>query len=338
MTWQGLFRPDRYAGSAKFHYKLCDKTLMGVEDTWPPDNGDRNQAVSAMLTQDFLQLSWDDMRIVHAVKLQGSYTRAARVVMMSETTIGRRISRLEQQLGFALFEAVDGLRRPTSACLDIVENLQAMQGAMNGIVQRLRSPEPEQRKLRLTTINFLAETFLAPALPQFLGAHPRLSLTIDVSDEVTDMSRWEVDFALRLGRPELGNFFMRRVGDLGFCFVRPRRPLQAVPLVCYPEKLKHTPEMQALFARPDLPDTRLETSDIALMARILVGGHGVGIVPRQMMAAHMANPLLEITPVEARREVWLLSQPHMKHDPMGRALSSWCAGIFHQSPGENAPG
>lgn len=288
-----------------------------------------------MLTQAISELSWDDMRIVHAVKLEGSYTRAARVLMMSETTIGRRISRVEHQLGFALFEAIDGLRQPTAVCLDIVEHLHAMQGAMNSIAQRFRSPEPEQRKLRLTTISFLAEAFLAPALPQLLRSHPRLSLNIDVSDQVTDMSRWEVDFALRLGRPERGNFFMRRVGDLGFCFVRPRRISEGIPLVCYPDKLKHTPEMQVLFARSDLPHTRIETSDILLMTRILISGQGVGVLPRQMMVAHLENPLLEITPIGARREVWLLSQPHMKHDPLGRALSSWCAGIFHAAPGAN---
>src|SRR5690242_18110941 len=57
-------------------------------------------------------LNWDDLRIVLAVARSGSALRAARDLKINQTTVLRRIGRIEEAIGFSLFES-----RPNGQCL-----------------------------------------------------------------------------------------------------------------------------------------------------------------------------------------------------------------------------
>ena len=61
-------------------------------------------------------MNWDDLRIIAAVRDEGSYAGASARLRIDETTVGRRLSRIERALGLRLFEAADGVRRPTRQC------------------------------------------------------------------------------------------------------------------------------------------------------------------------------------------------------------------------------
>ena len=61
-------------------------------------------------------MNWDDLRIIQAVGHEGSYAGAAATLRIDETTVSRRLTRIERALGVTLFEAVDGVRKPTASC------------------------------------------------------------------------------------------------------------------------------------------------------------------------------------------------------------------------------
>src|SRR5664279_4700947 len=73
-------------------------------------------------------MNWDDLRIVAAVRDAGTYAGASARLRIDETTVGRRLARLEQALGTRLFEAIDGVRKPTRQCEVVLEHVQAMAG------------------------------------------------------------------------------------------------------------------------------------------------------------------------------------------------------------------
>lgn len=273
-------------------------------------------------------MNWDDLRVVLTINRTGSFTRAAAALEVDETTISRRVARIERTLGVTLFAASHGRREPTEDCRRILGHLAAMEQASAAIGTLLTEPHVSYRRLRLSTIGAIANYYLAPALPEFLEAEPDLVLSIDTSDQNIVMSRWEADFALRLGRPRRGDFNMRRVGTLQFALVRPSDPAVVPIVVAYPETLAETPEMQALQARKGGVRHRLETSDLALVRRFLASGRGLGIVPDRLARAMAANPAVKIEPLEVTREVWLLSQPHLRDDSLARSVYEWCARQF----------
>lgn len=273
-------------------------------------------------------MNWDDLRVVSTINRTGSFTRAARLLDVDETTISRRLARIESALGVTLFAASHGRREPTEDCRRILRHLAVMEQATDAIATALTEPHAAQRRLRLSTIGAIADFHLAPALPELLEAEPDLVLSIDTSDHNIAMSRWEADFALRLGRPSRGDFTVRRIGALQFALVRPADPAITPIVAAYPEPLLETPEMEALQTLLGGLRPRLETSDLALLRRFLASGRGIGIVPDRLARSLAGNPAVEIEPLEVTREVWLLSQPHLRDDSLARSVSEWCARQF----------
>ena len=281
--------------------------------------------------------NWDDLRVVSAINRTGSFARAARDLDMDETTVGRRLARLEATLGVVLFEARHGHRIATDACKAILHHLFAIEQATGGIEATLRDRETPLRRLRLTTVADIAEHLLAPGLDDLLARDPCLALIIDASDQNVDMSRWEADLALRLGRPRHGAFTMRRVGTLKFCLVRPRDPAAATVVITYPDALAETPEMEALRQMTGGKPARIETASFAVTRRILEGGQAIGVLP-DMIAAHLADhPLLVVEPLEAVREIWLLAQPYLRDDAQTRMVAEWCVSLL-ENPQGRRPG
>lgn len=275
-------------------------------------------------------MNWDDLRIIAAICSTGSFTRAARELQIDETTVSRRLSRLEAALEVTLFEAVDGHRRPTSACRAILRHLDEMEHAASNIRKLLAGQDHMQRQFRLTTVAMIAEHYLAPNLTGLLADLPELSLSIDTSDQNADMSRWEADFAIRLGRPRQGAFLMRRIGQIGFSLVRPRDAAARARamVLSYPYALSETPEMQRLLAATQGQAVRVETTDFGVIRRMLEAGGTIAAVP-DFIARNLGwNSALEALPLEVEREVWLLSQPHLRNDPLARQVADWCSNLF----------
>ncbi|MBY0611841.1 MAG: LysR family transcriptional regulator [Beijerinckiaceae bacterium] len=280
-----------------------------------------------------MRLNWDDLRIVAAVHRDGTFARAAKALRIDETTIARRLARAEQALGFVLFDAVDGLRRATPRCLALLEPIAEMAEAAQRALAIARTSGAAARLLRITATASIAEHVLAPDLASFLAAHPDIALEFELSDRNMDFSRWQTDLAIRLGKPERGNFKMRKLGDIRFILFQPAErgaDHDALFGCCYPPELAGTPEMVELAALA-LPTTmRLKTSSISLIRTAIQSGKASGVLPRHAACDLQTDPAFVATPLKARREAWLLMQPHLQTDAEARLVIDWIASRFVQ--------
>ena len=86
-------------------------------------------------------MNWDDLRIIAAVRDEGTYAGASARLRIDETTVGRRLARIQRDLGVPLFEAADGLRRPTRHCEAVLDHVGAM-AAHVAAIDRLRESQP----------------------------------------------------------------------------------------------------------------------------------------------------------------------------------------------------
>src|SRR5690242_21450940 len=77
-------------------------------------------------------MNWDDLRIIQAVRNEGSYSGAAATLRIDETTVSRRLTRIERALGVTLFEPVDGVRKPTASCELVASHIQAIARHVRG--------------------------------------------------------------------------------------------------------------------------------------------------------------------------------------------------------------
>lgn len=135
-----------------------------------------------------------------AVATKGSLTAAANAEGVAPAVIGRRIDALEERLGVKLL--VRTTRRITlthegSAFLEdcqriLIELATAEASVTEGGVKA-------SGHLRITAPAGFGRRHVAPLVPRFLGLHPDVSVSLNLSDRVVDIVNEGFDCAVRVG-------------------------------------------------------------------------------------------------------------------------------------------
>ncbi len=280
--------------------------------------------------RDTARMNWDDIRVVRAVSKTGSYTGAARILRINETTVPRRLARLEKDLGVTLFEAVDGTRRPTARCEEILALSETMARQAEKISSVVDTGSRSIERRRIAATDSVTAELLAPHAAAFLAEHPAIALDFLVSTENVDFSRWEADIAIRLKRPDKGDFIVSKLMESNLFLVEPLHGLSRdEQIVCaYPDDLDNTPESRHLASLGLLRQARCRTKNLVVLRRLIESGNVVGVLPSYMCAEFATNERLQFTRLPQRRSVWLLVQRHLKNDGTTRLVIDWIKSCF----------
>src|SRR6185312_16263252 len=215
-------------------------------------------------------MNWDDLRIVAAIRDEGTFAGASARLRIDETTVGRRLRRIEKTLGVRLFEAVDGLRKPTAQCERVLAHVAAMAGHVAEIA-------------RVGDTNAVAEEVLSPRAAGLLARHPGLSLQFLTSSENVKFSRWQADFAVRLKKPDKGDFTISKLGELRLYLFEPASSSEIDPVVCtYPDDLGPIPETQFLKARGLQQRSRFVADNLRVTRTLIASRHAIGVLPEYL--------------------------------------------------------
>ncbi len=161
-----------------------------------------------------MAFDWDDMRVFLAVARAESLSRAGKHLKLDPATVGRRIARLEDRLGAALFaKSVQGYvlngegerllshaTQAETAMMQAGEELRGEAGQLTGTV-RIGAPDG--------SANYL--------LPQVCAAicddNPGLEVQIVALPRVFNLSKREADMAITLSRPTAGRLMAQKIAD-----------------------------------------------------------------------------------------------------------------------------
>ncbi|MBR0754020.1 LysR family transcriptional regulator [Bradyrhizobium jicamae] len=275
-------------------------------------------------------MNWDDLRIIAAVRDEGTYAGASARLKIDETTVGRRLSRIERSLGLRLFEAADGVRKPTRQCEAVLAHVQAMAAHAAEIGRIGESLPGPVGRLRIASTNAVAEEVLSPRASDFLRANPGLSLQFLTSSENVKFSRWEADLAIRLRKPDKGDFAISKLGDIRLYFFEPVTTDDEPVLCAYPDELGPIPETQFLRARK--ARARCVTHNVRVIRTLIRSHQAAGVLPEHSCADLLADRRLRATLLPKRRDVWLLVQNHLKRDAATRVTIDWVRACFQELP------
>jgi DNA-binding transcriptional LysR family regulator len=276
-------------------------------------------------------MNWDDLRIVAAIRDEGTFAGAGARLHIDETTVGRRLRRIERTLGVRLFEAADGLRKPTAQCERVLAHIQAMAGHVAEIARVGESLPGLAGRFRIAATNAVAEEILSPRVVGLLTKHPGLSLQFLTSSENVKFSRWQADFAVRLKKPDKGDFTISKLGELRLYLIEPAADRDAEAIVCaYPEDLGPVPETQFLKARGLHQRQRLVAGNIRVLRTLIESGQAIGVLPENLCGELLSDRRLRATLLPRHRDVWLLVQNHLKRDAAARVVIDWIRAAFQE--------
>jgi DNA-binding transcriptional LysR family regulator len=271
-------------------------------------------------------MNWDDLRIVAAVRDEGTYAGAGARLRIDETTVARRVARVQEALGLTLFNAVDGVRQPTTHCEAVLAHVNEIARHVAEIGNVRKTARGLTGKFRIASTSTIAEKILAPRAAQFLTANPGLGLQFRTSIANVNFSRWESDLAVRLRKPDRGDFTITKLADVRLYLFEPAIPRDAAdgPLVCcFPEELDHMPEARYLAASGLRAEARCVADDYRVVRELIKSHAAIGVLPEYVCTELLEDRQLRATQLTARREVWLLVQNHLKRDPAARLVIDW---------------
>jgi len=161
-------------------------------------------------------INWNDLRYVLALAREGSVSGAGRALSVEHTTVARRITALENQLGSRLFD-----RLPTGYVMTpVAEKLYPHAISMEEIVQvadrEVFGMDAQlSGSLKLTASYDVFSRLVTPKLPQFTQRYPGIELELLSSTNLADLAGRQADIALRLSPKPPEYLIGRKVSPLG---------------------------------------------------------------------------------------------------------------------------
>lgn len=179
-------------------------------------------------TLDVHALDWNLLKSFNAVVENGSVSRAAQALGVSQPTVSRQIAELEQAVGAALFERVARGVMPTSAGTALREPVQRMlEAAQAAAVVAAGQGTEAAGTVRITASEMMAAFVLPPMLARLRLQYPKIQIELIASNRVDNLLTREADIAVRMARPEQAGLIARKIGDYPLAFYAHRSYLKS---------------------------------------------------------------------------------------------------------------
>jgi len=273
-------------------------------------------------------IAWDDLRYVLALARFATIAEAARRLSVDEATVGRRIARIERQLGARLFDRAQGRLAPTEAGRVAAERAERVEHEVEGLIAAAAGVDRiAAGRVRVTAVPVIVNRLLLPALPLLLDANP--SLAVYLIAEPRDLSpvKREVDVAVRLARParELRTI-ARRIGDLVYAvYCAAGRDSDSLPWITYEDLMADLPQARWIADRITAGDAEapVRVNDAEGIISALQQGIGKSLLPSVIGDAVQGLIQIEDAAQPLVREIWLLTHPELRGLPRIQVVVDW---------------
>jgi DNA-binding transcriptional LysR family regulator len=223
---------------------------------------------------------WDGLRIFLAVGRERTLAGAARKLGVDETTVARRVARLEKELGAPLLERAPGGLVLTPAGQAVAEAAAEMERAALTAGRRVFGADRQvSGRVRMTVPEILGSHFVLPVLQAVHRKHPGIAIELISTIARLDVTRREADIAIRTIRPAEPSLVARKLGRLAIAPYVRRRQKKPGPLAA----VGYTDGMRLPIRDIErrLPDGRVahRTNSIATVLAAVRLGWGAGDLP-----------------------------------------------------------
>jgi DNA-binding transcriptional LysR family regulator len=262
--------------------------------------------------------NFNDILAFLAVARERSFTRAAARLGVSQSALSHTISGLEARLGLRLLTRTTRSVSPTEAgerlLLTVGHRFEEIEAELEALSELREKPAGT---IRITAIDYVADTILWPKLAKFLPEYPDIKVEITVDYGLTDIVAERYDAGVRSGEQVAKDMIAVRIGpDMRMAVVGapsyfakrspPKKPQDLTDHNCINLRL---PTHGGLYA--------WEFEKGGRELRVRVEGQLVFNGTMQMLNAALAGFGLAYVPEG-------LSQPHVAAGRLKRVLEDWC--------------
>lgn len=295
-------------------------------------------------------LDWDDLRHFLAIAREGSLSAAARSLGVQQSTMGRRLSGLEERAGAKLLQRTPRGYVLTPAGEAILGNVERIESEALAIERVITGKDIRlEGAIRVTSVETLAAEILTPMFHAFQQAYPGISLELVTDSRNLSLTKREAEVALRLSRPTQQELAARRVTDfaVGIYAAQSYLDQHGMPdfavgapghrRILVQEDLMQVPDMQWFQGLTWGADIVLRSNSRFTHVAATVDGMGLACLARFLGDA---RPLVRLdTPVAPPlREIWMVVHQDIRHMPRIRAFTEFLTLALKQRAKQLNPG
>jgi DNA-binding transcriptional LysR family regulator len=262
-------------------------------------------------------MDWDDLRIFLAVARSESLSGAGKRLKIDPATVGRRIARLEEDMGARLFAKSPQGYALTEEGTRLMPHAERAEAALDSAHEALSGPEGLSGQIRIGAPDGCANYLLPQVLAAICDANPGLEVQIVALPRVFNLSKREADMAIAVSRPTAGRLTVQKLTDYHLHLAAhpdylARSPVLATAadlrlhrLVGYIPDMIHDKELDYL-TELGASTVALASNSVSVQLNWLRAGAGVGVVHDFALPA--APELVRLIPdqVALTRSFWLI--------------------------------
>ncbi len=264
---------------------------------------------------------------------------------MTKGALSQQLKRLEESLGFDLFERHSKGLRPTSRGREL---LSVAGHAFEQIIGKARLLRTDgARHLTIGTTTYFASRWLSPVLMDFMASQPDITLRLQPMIEPYDLADSGVDIAIRWGS-----------GGWDDCATKPLFPCPAWPTgnaealrkietlgveAAFQDFIllhdtESSPAWDAWFGKAALPPNRhrkpLVVPDPNVRVQAVIDGQGIALNDSLIGAELELGVLHRLHPIELDDYGYFIAVPKGSGPrPDVAAFSDWITGVANRSSG-----
>jgi DNA-binding transcriptional LysR family regulator len=297
---------------------------------------------------------FDALQAFARVVETGSFTKAARALDLSKTTVTQLVQQLEARLRVRLLHRTTRQVRVTEDGAAYYERVVRLLADLEDADSSLSDASAALKgRLRVDVPSPLARLVLVPALPDFHARYPEIQLDLGVSDRMVDVIGDHVDCVLRGGELADSTLMARRVGELAMgvyaapaYLQRAGRPAHPLDLASKPHRIVgylrwRSGKVAPVAMRRDAERVELQGRHVLTVddgnAYLAAGVAGLGALwlPRYMAEPHVAQgELLELFDdwrVETM-PLYIAFPPNRHVSAKLRTFIDWVVAVLAQQP------
>lgn len=280
------------------------------------------------------QLDWDNLRIFLGVARSQSALEASHALKMNQSTISRRLQRLESDIGSKLFERSSQGHRLTSAGHRLLEHVEKMEGTLAAVESNVFGDNVALTgEIRLGATEGFGTFFLTPHLAHFCTRHPSITVDILPLPRTLNLSKREADASVAIDRPSASSFvtcMLTKYRLLPYAtaeYLHKHPPIKCVDdlvghrWIDYVDDLIFSPQQFSLSKWLPALKPSLRSTSVIAQAQAVRAGLGIAVLP--CFLGNVIDGLVPVLPdkVDITRTFWLVAPPERRE--LARVKALW---------------
>ena len=280
------------------------------------------------------RLDWDNLRIFLGVARARSGLEASQTLGIDQSTISRRVRRLEADIGSRLFDRNSQGHRLTSAghrLLEHVEKLESMLAVVESDV--FGEDMALTGEIRLGATEAFGSSFLAPHLGHFCLRHPAITVDLLPMPRNVNLSKREADASVSIDRPTTDSFVASKLAEYRLLpyatrsYLEQRAPIRDIADLAHQRWIDYVDDLlfadQQVSLRKWLPAARPFFRSTSVIAQLQAVRTGLGIALLPCFLASSESELVPILPeiVNITRHFWLVAPAERRE--LARIKALW---------------